>query len=70
MSQPKAHSIIETVTNTAIGYGINFVANLLVLPLFGYKITVSDNLLIGVIYTFISIARSYALRRLFNRWHR
>ena len=69
MSQSRTHSIVETETNILVGYCINFAANLTVLPLFGYHLTVRDNIGIGLIYTVISIIRSYVLRRVFNRWH-
>lgn len=36
------------------------------LPLFGWQVTVTQNLALGAIYTGISIARSYAVRRWFN----
>lgn len=38
-----------------------------VFPLFGLQATVGESLLIGGIFTVISLARSFALRRLFNR---
>ena len=69
MSQSRTYSIIETATNILVGYWINFAANLIVLPWFGYHVSVMDNLGIGLIYTVISIVRSYVLRRTFNRWH-
>jgi hypothetical protein len=69
MSQSRTQSIIETATNILVGYWINFAANLIVLPLFGFHISVRDNLGIGLIYTVISIVRGYVLRRTFNRWH-
>lgn len=65
--QSKRHSVIESVTNIAVGYVINFIANMLILPLVGFNITVSQNLFIGVLYTGISIARLYLLRRFFNQ---
>lgn len=61
----KSSSLIEALSNVAIGYGISFAANALILPQFGYNITVSDNLAIGAIFTMVSVARSYLLRRLF-----
>lgn len=71
MSQSKIGSLIESLANIAIGFSINFTANMLVLPLFGYHITLTTNLQLGVIYTGISIARSYCIRRWFNaRIHR
>lgn len=70
MSQSRTGSLIEALTNTAIGFGINYAANLLIFPLFGMHISLANNFLLGFIYTGISIARSFCLRRLFNakRW--
>lgn len=67
MSQSKKGSFIEVCTNTAIGYGINVVANFLILPLFGLAVTTSQSMQIGLIFTAISILRGYILRRVFNR---
>lgn len=61
----KSSSLIEALSNVAIGYGISFAANALILPQFGYNITVSDNLAIGGIFTIVSVARSYLIRRMF-----
>jgi hypothetical protein len=69
MSQSKTHSMIEAFANVAIGYGISVVANLLVLPLFGYSVSVSDAAGMGLIFTAISIVRSYYVRRAFNFIH-
>ena len=66
MTQTRLGSLIEACINVLIGYWINFAANLLILPLFGWHVTVSQNLALGAIYTAISIARSYAVRRWFN----
>jgi len=59
-------SFVEAWINVLIGFTINFIANFLILPLFGFHISVSDNLLMGVLYTFISVVRSYCVRRWFN----
>lgn len=69
MSQSRKHSLLESVVNVLIGYGISVAAQVVVFPLFGLHASLSDNLLIGVVFTVISLARSYALRRLFNLWH-
>ena len=66
MTQTRLGSLIEACINVLIGYWINFAANLLILPLFGWHVTVAQNLALGEIYTAISIARSYAVRRWFN----
>lgn len=66
MSQSRLSSFIEAWINVAIGFGINFIANLLILPLFGFHISLSDNFLMGLLYTVISVMRSYMIRRWFN----
>lgn len=67
--QSKKHSLLESVVNVAIGYGIAILSQIAIFPLFGIHIPLRDNLLIGVIFTVVSIVRSYALRRAFNWWH-
>lgn len=66
MTQTRLGSLIETIINTIIGFAINYVANLLILPLFGFHITPGANFLMGLLYTVISVARSYCVRRWFN----
>lgn len=66
IGQRKSHSILESIVNTIVGFGINFTANMLIFPLFGFHISPAANFLMGMIYTGISIARSYVLRRVFN----
>jgi hypothetical protein len=68
MTQTRLGSLIEALINVAIGFTINFVANLVILPLIGFQISVGQNLFIGVLYTLISVARSYAVRRWFNAY--
>ena len=67
MRQTKLGSFYESLINVAIGFGINFIANLVILPLFGFDITLTDNLYIGLLYTVVSVARSYVVRRWFDR---
>jgi len=52
--------------NILVGYSVNIVANQTLFPLFGWEITLKQNLVIGVFYTVISLIPSYSLRRLFN----
>lgn len=67
MSQTKRGSFIEAVVNVLVGFGINFFCNLWILPMFGFNITPSVAFNIGLIFTVVSIARSYVLRRVFNK---
>ena len=64
--QNKAQSLIETLTNVSIGYVISFIANMTVLPMFGYDINLTDGFLISMIFTIISVIRGYIVRRWFN----
>ena len=66
MTQTRFQSLIEAAINTLIGFAINFCANLLIFPFFGLSIGLSANLLMGAIYTLISIIRGYIIRRYFN----
>lgn len=70
MAQTKFGSFAEAWANIAVGFAINFTANMLILPLFGFNVTGSQAFHIGLIFTVISLARSYVLRRWFNglRW--
>jgi hypothetical protein len=70
MSQSRRHSAYEAIINVAVGLTINLMLNFAVFPLFGWEISLEQNIALGVIYTVVSIVRSYTLRRLFNRWHR
>jgi uncharacterized membrane protein (DUF485 family) len=65
--QTKIESLVEAWANIAVGFTINFTANMLILPLFGFDITAGKAFGIGVIFTAISLARSYMLRRWFNQ---
>ena len=64
--QTKRQSLIESLTSTTIGIIIGIVLNLTVLPMFGYPVSLSDSLWISVIFTIVSIIRSYIIRRWFN----
>ena len=58
--------MIESLTSTTIGIIIGIVLNLTILPIFGYPVSVVDSLWISLIFTAVSVIRSYAVRRIFN----
>jgi hypothetical protein len=65
--QSRADSLMESLVNIVIGLVISTIANHIVLPLtLGVTPTLGQNIVIGVVFTAISLARSYTLRRLFN----
>ena len=59
-------SLVESLTNVAVGYGIAVIAQILVFPLFGLSTTLANNIAMGAIFTVVSIARSFTLRRVFE----
>lgn len=66
MNQTRLGSLIEALMNVVIGLLVSVVANAIVFPRFGFQPTVGENVAISLIYTAISIARQYVLRRWFN----
>lgn len=64
--QSKLESFVETCINTAIGYVVALLSQLLVFPLVGIDVPFSTNLEIGAWFTVISVARGYIIRRWFN----
>lgn len=70
MTQSRTQSLTESLANVAIGYGVAVAAQAAIFPLFGIHIPLADNLLLGAFFTVVSIVRSYAVRRMFNRWGR
>lgn len=67
MRQSRRMSAVESVANVAVGYGIAVATQVVVFPLFDIAVSGGDHLAIGAIFTAVSLVRSYALRRLFNR---
>ena len=67
MMQSRVMSLVEAITNVVIGYGVAVLTQILIFPLFGLHTTLVQNLAMGAVFTLVSIARSFALRRLFER---
>ena len=65
--QTKKQSFIESLSNTAVGFLISLAATFIVLPIFNVHSTFSKNIGITICFTFISIIRSYLIRRYFNK---
>jgi hypothetical protein len=62
-------SFIEAWANIAIGFSINWFANMLILPLYGFHIKPGAAFSMGLLFTVISLVRSYVIRRWFNGLH-
>lgn len=68
--QSRRQSLIEAVINIIVGIGIAYVANILFLRAVGIEISHGQNVVMTLVMTAVSLARSYTLRRIFNRIHR
>jgi phosphate/sulfate permease len=66
MRQRRATSLIESILNCVIGVGVATAGQIIIFPFFDIHISLIDTGLIALIFTGISIVRSYALRRLFE----
>lgn len=69
--QDKRMSLIESISNVAVGFIIAMITwRFLICPIFGFTHSVANNLKITAIFTVISIVRGYLVRRFFNgRFH-
>ena len=62
-------SLVEAIANVVVGYGVAVLTQLVVFPWFGLPARVSNALAIGMVFTLVSVVRSYVLRRVFNLIH-
>ena len=68
MQQSKIDSLIEALLSTFIGFVVSFTANLMLMPMLGIPVSLSQNFILTVAFTFISVARSYLVRRFANKY--
>ena len=68
MKQSRRMSLVESLANVAVGYGIAVLTQIAVFPFFGLHVSLADNLVMGAVFTIVSIARSFALRRVFEEF--
>ena len=66
MKQSLWMSFVESIANVVVGYVVAVCAQLVVFPLFGMHATLRENLMIGLIFTGVSLVRSFLLRRVFE----
>jgi hypothetical protein len=69
MQRPK-QSLIETLSGTAIGFAVSLLGwEFVVKPVWHIETSFVENLNITLFFTVLSIARGYAVRRIFNHLH-
>jgi hypothetical protein len=64
--QSRLCSLAEAVTNLVAGFLVALVGQQIILPLFGIEVAFSAHVGIAVLFTLLSLLRSYCLRRLFD----
>ena len=70
MKQSRTISLVEAFTNVVVGYVLAIATQLALFPVFGIEAAFGEHLAIGAAFVMVSLARSYLLRRLFERWGR
>ena len=65
--QTKKQSLIESLTNTFIGFVISFASTFVIFPLVGFESDSGKNLIITIFFTVVSVVRGYFVRRIFNK---
>jgi hypothetical protein len=68
MAQSNVRSIKEAVINVVVGYLVNYAGNIAIFNgLLHQNITWKQNIVAGVLFTVISLVRSYLIRRWMNK---
>ena len=68
--QSRRQSLIEACVGTTIGYIVALLTQFFVYWLWDIPVSLGQNLSIGLVFTVVSLIRSYWVRRLFNYLHR
>ena len=64
--QTKKMSLIETVSSVIIGFIVALISQQVIFPILGIEVTFSENIILGIFFTVVSIVRGYYVRRFFN----
>lgn len=64
--QTRKMSAVESVANTAFGFGISVLTYAIVMPLLGYATTMTENVIMVTVFSIISMVRNYIVRRVFT----
>ena len=66
MKQSRAMSLVESIANVIVGFGVAVLTQIVVFPWFGIEVGLADNMKIGMVFVGVSLVRGYLLRRLFE----
>ena len=68
LQQTKLDSFLEALFSTFVGFMVSLVTNMIVMPIMGIPVSFSQNIVLTIIFTFVSVARSYMVRRFANKY--
>jgi hypothetical protein len=66
-AQTRSASLLKATANVGVGYLLALVTQRVAYPLFGIDTPLATDGAIAALFTLVSLARSYLLRRLFER---
>lgn len=66
--QTRLGSFCEAVINLLVGMLVNIAGQYVIYPVLGLEVGHGQILLITLFFTFVSLARQYVLRRVFNHF--
>jgi hypothetical protein len=58
--------LVEATANVLVGLIVAVATQIVVFPIFGLQASLGQNVLLALVFTGVSIVRSYALRRMFE----
>lgn len=64
--QSRWQSLLEATANVVVGFLVALVLQALLYPAFGITTTLATDSTIAVVFTLVSLVRSYAVRRFFE----
>ncbi|SFG41015.1 hypothetical protein SAMN04488020_102145 [Palleronia marisminoris] len=68
--QSRLLSLTEAAVNVAIGFIVALLTQMALFSALGLRVSMDRHLLIGTVFTLVSLARSYLVRRFFERYGR
>jgi hypothetical protein len=66
MRQSRLMSLVEAVANVAVGLLVAVATQIVVFPMLGLQASLGQNVRLALVFTAVSIGRSFLLRRLFE----
>ena len=70
MRQSRLMSLVEAMANVVVGLIVAVATQIVAFPLLGVQASVGQNVRLALVFTVVSIGRSFLLRRLFEALRR